>query len=99
MRRSVRPTGFEQAVSDFQQALDLDPSFAAADAGLANAYFVQGQFRFMPPEVAFERARGAAQSALALNPNLAATLTRYSVTFISHSIGIGMRPVGKSDWR
>ena len=65
--------GSELAVSDFQQALDLDPSFAAADAGLANAYFVQGQFRFMPPEVAFERARGAAQSALALNPNLAAT--------------------------
>jgi TolB-like protein/Tfp pilus assembly protein PilF len=65
--------GFEQAVSYFQQALDLDPSFAAAAGGLANAYFLRGQFGFMPPEVAFGRARGAAEIALKLSPNLAAT--------------------------
>jgi TolB-like protein len=65
--------GLEQAVSYFQQALDLDPSFAAAAAGLANAYFLRGQFGFMPPEAAFARARGAAQVALKLSPNLAAT--------------------------
>ena len=31
----------EQAVSDFQQALDLDPSFADAAAGLADTYLQQ----------------------------------------------------------
>jgi TolB-like protein len=65
--------GLEEAVSDFQHALDLDPSFAAAAGGLANAYFLLGQFGFMPPSVAFEQARGAASLALKLNPKLVAT--------------------------
>jgi TolB-like protein/Flp pilus assembly protein TadD len=63
--------GFEQAVSNFQQALDLDPSFAQAASALASSYFVLGQFGFMPPGEAFEKARLAAQRALALDPNLA----------------------------
>jgi adenylate cyclase len=65
--------GFEQAVGYFQQALDLEPSFAAAAGGLANAYFLRGQFGFMPPSVAFGRARGAAELALKLSPTLATT--------------------------
>jgi adenylate cyclase len=65
--------GFEQAVNDFQQALDLDPSFAAAAGGLANAYFLLGQFGFMPPGGAFQKAREAAKLALKLEPKLAAT--------------------------
>jgi TolB-like protein/thioredoxin-like negative regulator of GroEL len=65
--------GLEQAVSYFQQALDLDPSIAAAAAGLANAYFLRGQFGFMPPSVAFGRARSAAELALQLSPKLATT--------------------------
>jgi TolB-like protein/Flp pilus assembly protein TadD len=65
--------GFEQAVNDFQRAFDLDPSFAVAAGGLANVYFLLGQFGFVPPSVAFENARGAAQLALKLDPTLAAT--------------------------
>jgi TolB-like protein len=65
--------GFEQAVDDFQRALDLDPSFAAAAGGLANVYFLLGQFGFKPPSVAFEKARGAAELALTLDPTLATT--------------------------
>jgi tetratricopeptide (TPR) repeat protein len=63
--------GFEQAASNFQRALDLDPSFAAAAAGLGSAYFVLGQFGFMPPAIAFGQARDAAQHALKLDPKLA----------------------------
>jgi TolB-like protein/thioredoxin-like negative regulator of GroEL len=65
--------GFEQAVNDFQQAIDLDPSFGAAAGGLANAYFLLGQFGFMQPSVAFDKARGAAELALKLDPTLATT--------------------------
>jgi TolB-like protein/thioredoxin-like negative regulator of GroEL len=65
--------GFELAVGYFQQALDLDPSFAAAAGGLANAYFLRGQFGFMPPTAAFAKARSAAELALKLSPQLAAT--------------------------
>jgi TolB-like protein/Flp pilus assembly protein TadD len=64
--------GFEQALSRFQQALDLDPSFAEAASMLASSYFVLGQFGLMPPAVAFEKARQAAQRAIELSPNLAA---------------------------
>jgi TolB-like protein len=63
--------GYEQAVSYFQQALDLDPSFAGASNMLAGSYFILGQFGFMPPAAAFEKARQAAQHALELDPNLA----------------------------
>lgn len=63
--------GSEQAASYFQQALDLDPSFAAAESKLATAYLVLGEWGFMTPTVAFERARRAEQLALKLNPKLA----------------------------
>jgi TolB-like protein len=64
-------SGAEQAVADFQKSLDLDPSFAAAAEGLAGAYFVLGQWGFMPAADAFERCRRAAELALKLDPNLA----------------------------
>lgn len=62
--------GLEQAVSNFQRALELDPTFAAAEVGLADAYFDLGIFGFMPPVIAFEKARRAAQDALTLDPKL-----------------------------
>jgi TolB-like protein len=63
--------GLQQAVSDYQRALELDPSFAAAAAQLASAYFVLGQAGYLPPTVAFEKAREASQRALMLDPSLA----------------------------
>ncbi len=62
--------GLEQALSNFQRTLELDPTFAAADVGLADAYFNLGIFGFMPPAIAFEKARRAAQDALKLDPKL-----------------------------
>jgi TolB-like protein len=63
--------GAEQAANYFQRALDIDPSFAASADALASAYFVLGQFGFMPPPVAFEKGRDAANLALTLDPSLA----------------------------
>jgi tetratricopeptide (TPR) repeat protein len=61
--------GLEQAVSNFQRALELDPTFADAAAGLANAYHNLGAFGLMPPAEAFEKSRLAAQLALKLDPH------------------------------
>jgi len=61
--------GLEQAVSDFQRALELDPAFADAAAGLANAYQNLGAFSLMPPAEAFEKSRLAAELALKLDPH------------------------------
>jgi TolB-like protein/DNA-binding winged helix-turn-helix (wHTH) protein/Flp pilus assembly protein TadD len=61
--------GLEQAVMDFQRALDLDPEFSDAATGLANVYQNLGGFGLMPPAEAFEKSRAAAQLALKLDPD------------------------------
>jgi adenylate cyclase len=58
---SLDPQGLEDALSDFQQALDLDPSFAAAAGEVASMYFLLG---------ACEKARRAAEDAIKLDPKL-----------------------------
>jgi TolB-like protein len=63
--------GFEEAIRDFQQALKLDPTSAATAAWLSVTYEMQAEFGLVPPDVGFERARQAAQAALAQEPNLA----------------------------
>lgn len=59
--------GLEQAASDFQRALHLDPAFAAAAANLADVYFFLGVFGSMSSWV--EQARSGAELALKLDPN------------------------------
>jgi TolB-like protein len=63
--------GDEQAIGYFERVLELDPSFAPAELWLGSAYFNQGLFGFMPPTIAFEKARHATERALTLDPNLA----------------------------
>ena len=62
------PEGFEQARTYFQQAIDKDPSFALAHAGLADTYQVAGLLSGTPDGPA--RAREAAERALALDDSL-----------------------------
>ena len=68
-RNRFDQSGLEQAVSDFQRALELDPAFADAAAGLADAYTNLGAFALIPPAEAFEKSRAAAQLALKLDPH------------------------------
>jgi TolB-like protein len=63
--------GAEQAIGDFERVLELDPSFAPAELWLGSAYFNLGLGGFMPPTIAFEKARRATERALKLDPNLA----------------------------
>jgi TolB-like protein/tetratricopeptide (TPR) repeat protein len=60
--------GCQSAVADFQQVLTSDPTFAPAAIGQARAYTFIGGDGWMPPKVAFERARSAAQLAQKLDP-------------------------------
>jgi adenylate cyclase len=68
--------GFEQALIDYQRALDLDPSLVAAADEIARTYALLGGSGFMPPAVAFEQARHFAEHALKLDPNRAITHAR-----------------------
>jgi len=75
----ARPQGFAQALTFFQQALDLDPDFAHAHAWLGYAYAMLGfeEFAVLPPEQAIPPARAAALRAVELDDTLPdAHLTR-----------------------
>lgn len=63
------PDGYMKAVEYFQGAIDKDPNYAEAYAGLADAY--RFQMNQLPPEEVMPKARAAAEKALAINPNLA----------------------------
>lgn len=60
-----------RATQEFEAALSLDPSYARAHAGLADAYLLLPYFRAEGSADAFARARTAAGRALELNPDLA----------------------------
>jgi len=66
-----RGEGHREAIIHFQQALALDPDFAPALVGLADANLWLAISMVVPPAEAFTRTRRYAQDALALDPSLA----------------------------
>ncbi|MCU0305274.1 MAG: protein kinase [Thermoanaerobaculales bacterium] len=60
-----------EAVDCYQRAIELDPGYALAHAGLAEAYVLFGWLSVAAPEVAMPRARAAARRALELDDSLA----------------------------
>jgi TolB-like protein/Tfp pilus assembly protein PilF len=63
--------GFREAVSCFEEAIELDEGFAPARAGLSRAYSWLARYGLMTPREGFRRARDAAERALELDPQLA----------------------------
>jgi serine/threonine-protein kinase len=60
-----------EATDCFRRAAELDPAFAAAWAGLADAYTVAGYFSVAPPGETMPKALTAARRSIRLDPNLA----------------------------
>lgn len=67
-RRTIED--IQQAGRYFERALELDESSAAAHAGLADYYCLQGTLALMPPHEAWSLARSSALKALRLDPYL-----------------------------
>ncbi len=63
--------GLNKSVEYFNQAIEHDPNYALAYAGLADAWFVMGWYRYAVPKDAYERAKAAAVKALEIDPKLA----------------------------
>jgi tetratricopeptide (TPR) repeat protein len=63
--------GMKKAISYFEQAIALDPGYALALSGLADAYFLLGAYRALPPNECFPQSRRAAERALELDDTLA----------------------------
>ena len=60
-----------KAIDYIRQAIDADPSYALAYAGLADCYNLLGSYGAMPPTKAVPRAKAAAKKALEIDPDLA----------------------------
>ncbi len=61
----------EKASAEFLRAIDLDPDYALAYAGLADAYIWQANFTSDADAELYEKAKSATRNALELDPDLA----------------------------
>ncbi len=61
----------KKAIASFEKALEIDPGYASAFTGLADAYIFMSLMEYMPPKEAFPKARAAAEKALLIDPGLA----------------------------
>ena len=70
-RVTERGPALTSAVEFFKQAIALDPNYAAAWAGLGQAYELLPWYRLAPWEASLAEAQEAAQQALSVDPQLA----------------------------
>lgn len=69
--QGIRPAGLRKAIEFYRKAIELDPQFVQAHAGLADACRRLPFAADMAPAEAFEPARAAALRAIELDPTLA----------------------------
>ncbi|HEY0384615.1 MAG TPA: protein kinase, partial [Pyrinomonadaceae bacterium] len=62
--------GIRKGIEKFEEAIDQDPGYALAYAGLAHAYYIQSS-NYLPPKEAMPKARAAARRALEMDEELA----------------------------
>ncbi len=67
----LTPPEAYKAISYFKQAIDLDPNFALAYVGMANAYRALPLTSDVPSEEAFPKAKAAAAKALEIDDRIA----------------------------
>ncbi len=68
--RSRTHSGLNKSIECFQKAIEKDPRYALAYAGLADTFSILGFYAFIPPAKAYEEAKQAAQKSLDLDPLL-----------------------------
>ncbi|HKN59986.1 MAG TPA: protein kinase [Candidatus Acidoferrales bacterium] len=67
--------GFLKAIEYYQQAIDKDPSYGLAYAGLSESYPPLSTFGWFPAHDMMPKAKAAAHKALEIDPNLAEAYT------------------------
>ena len=63
--------GLKKSIEYFTDALDKDPTYAQAYAGMADSYNTLARFNFLRPQEAYPKARAAATKALEIDETLA----------------------------
>ncbi|HEY0459907.1 MAG TPA: tetratricopeptide repeat protein [Pyrinomonadaceae bacterium] len=77
---SFTEDGLQKSLLAYREALEYDPNFALAYAGIADYYNFICIFGSKPPILSFPAAKEAAQKAIELNPNLAEAYVALGVT-------------------
>ncbi|MFQ5818329.1 MAG: tetratricopeptide repeat protein, partial [Terriglobia bacterium] len=75
------PDGFQKGLAYFQQAIERDPNYARAYAGVADCYALAGYLRLSRQE-AMPKAKAAARKALEIDDTLAEAHT--SLAYVKH---------------
>src|SRR4029077_8456948 len=65
------PDGLQKALDYLNRAVDADPAYALAYAGLADSYSAMSFFNIVPPSAAMPKAKAAAAKALEIDSTLA----------------------------
>ncbi len=70
-RQKTTEEGFNESIKYFQQAVERDPAYPLAYAGLADSYASLGYLNILPPREVWPKAKAAATKALKLDDTLA----------------------------
>jgi len=71
-QRAMDPRTYDIAIKYFQQAIEKEPNFAMAYAGLAGAYSELGNDELISPQESYPKAKAAAMKALEIDDTLVA---------------------------
>ena len=80
-----------QAITSFKAAIELDPTYAPAHAGLALAYCAQAELRVAPHATAYAHAKVAALRALAMDDGCADAQVALGTRPVLQRVGLGWR--------
>jgi len=78
-----------RAIDYFKQAIDKDPNFALAYAGLADSYVLLSAYGAGSPQESFPPAKAAAEKALELDESLAEAHTSLGQILVSYDFDFG----------
>jgi DNA-binding winged helix-turn-helix (wHTH) protein/TolB-like protein/Tfp pilus assembly protein PilF len=78
------PETLKQSLAHFNSAIEQDPLYALAYAGLADTYVLLGEYNLTPPGDTFPKAKAAAQKALELDPNLGEAYTVFAYALANY---------------
>jgi len=87
-----------KAIKTFEKARSLDPKFALAYVGLADAYSLLNLYQIPPPADAYDKAKQNALKAVELDPNLseAHASLGYVLFYHEHKNEEGIRELGRA---
>ena len=71
-QRTMAPRTYDIAIKYFRQAIEKEPNFAMAYAGLAGAYSELGNDELISPQESYPKAKAAARKALEIDDTLVA---------------------------